>query len=239
MKMNQLLTLSVFALLIIAACSSGPNTTDLSKAVETAEALLGNDSLDFNSPERTKHYKTAVSSYLDYAEALPTDAKTPGYLFQAAELQRTLKQYPEAIKSYEKIYNDHSDHAKAAQSLFLMGFSYENDLKDLDKAKELYNEFLQKYPKHELADDVQFSISNLGKTPEEIIKQFEKNTPPVKTKADTTQQETAPAGGDAKPNEKAAPAASQPSAKAAPAAAPTNRVNKINVKVDPAKAPSK
>ncbi len=236
MKINQILTLSVLALLIIAACSSGPSTADLAKAIETAEAALTSDSLDFNSPERKQHYETAVNSYIDYAQALPEDPKTPDYLFKAAEIQRTLKQFPEAIKSYKQIYDNHGTHAKAAQSLFLMGFSYENDLKDLDKAKALYGEFIEKFPKHELADDVQFSITHLGKTPEEIIKEFEKNKPPVKTKSDTTKQEAAPAE-EAPKGEKAAPAASQPSASATPAKVPSNnRVNKINVKVDPAKA---
>ena len=42
-----------------------------------------------------------------------------------------------------------------------------------DKAKPLYEEFLKKYPQHELAQSVQFSLSNIDKTPEQIIKEFE------------------------------------------------------------------
>ncbi len=59
--------------------------------------------------------------------------------------------------------------------MFLLGFSYENDLKQNDKAREVYELFLKNYKSHELADDVQFSLNNLGKSPEDIIKQFEKN----------------------------------------------------------------
>jgi len=38
----------------------------------------------------------------------------------------------------------------------------------------LYREFLQKYPNHEFADDAELSLKNLGKTPEELLEQFQK-----------------------------------------------------------------
>jgi inosine/xanthosine triphosphate pyrophosphatase family protein len=37
----------------------------------------------------------------------------------------------------------------------------------------IYELFLQKYPDNDFADDARISIENLGKTPEELIKQFE------------------------------------------------------------------
>lgn len=40
-------------------------------------------------------------------------------------------------------------------------------------AKSIYNEFLKKYPTHDLADDVQFLIDNLGKSDQEILEMIE------------------------------------------------------------------
>ena len=57
--------------------------------------------------------------------------------------------------------------------LFLQGFVYESQLHNIIRAKEAYTEFIRKYPRHQLAKDAQFSIENLGKSDEELIKMFE------------------------------------------------------------------
>ena len=88
---------------------------------------------------------------------------------------RSLRKFNEAVGVYSRISKEFPAYEKAPHSLFLEGFSYENDLADTAKARVRYQDFIEKYPKHELADDVQFSLDNLGKSPEEIIKGFEKN----------------------------------------------------------------
>lgn len=60
----------------------------------------------------------------------------------------------------------------------MIGFVYENDLNDLENAKQTYEAFLQKYPNDpDFADDAQMALKNLGKSPEELIKEFEQNQP--------------------------------------------------------------
>jgi len=50
---------------------------------------------------------------------------------------------------------------------------YATDFKNNGKAKELYELFLEKYPEHDFADDAQFSLQYLGKSPEELMMEFE------------------------------------------------------------------
>ena len=158
-------------------CQSGSssatkvNKDELSSQMKSAEdALYGNK--DITQFDKVKAAELA-GIYTTYADSFSDDAETPGYLFKAAELQRSLRDFPAAIKIYDRIYKNYPKYEKTPHSLFLLGFSYENDLKQLDKAKECYLDFLKKYPTHELADDVEFSLKNLGKSPEEIIKEFE------------------------------------------------------------------
>lgn len=132
--------------------------------------LYGQDKQASFSPEKAK---AVITAYNAFAEKHADDAKTPEYLFKAAEVHRSLKQFPQAIDIYKKICDKYTSYEKAPHSLFLLGFSYENDVKNIDEAKKVYTEFLEKHPKHELADDVQFSLSNIGKSPEDIIKEFE------------------------------------------------------------------
>jgi TolA-binding protein len=78
-----------------------------------------------------------------------------------------------AVQVFDRILSDYPNFEKTPQCLFLKGYVYENNLGDLQTAKEIYEEFIEKYPDDEFADDAEVSIKNLGKTPEELIKEFE------------------------------------------------------------------
>ena len=50
----------------------------------------------------------------------------------------------------------------------------DNFLNDDAKAKIIYEEVIAKYPNLSYANDAKAAINNLGKTDEELIKEFEK-----------------------------------------------------------------
>jgi len=161
------------------ATEDTPSNTQVVKSVDKASLtqeiakveneLYNTKSFSFNAQKAKK----VVEAYTQYTKAFPKDEKTPEYLFKSAEIYRSLKQYQKAVMTYQNIYSGYPNFEKTPHSLFLMGFSYENDLKNLEEAKKAYESFLSKYPKHELAKDVSFSLQNLGRAPEDIIKQFE------------------------------------------------------------------
>lgn len=144
---------------------------DLDKTIETYEEILYEKGKETNFD--VKAAMGTVRAYETFAKQRVDDTKAPEYLFKAAEIQRSLKNYTKAIENYETIQSKYADYEKTPHSMFLLGFIYENDLKDNDKAKAVYDKFLAEYPDHELADDVKFSLENLGISPEEIIKRFE------------------------------------------------------------------
>lgn len=114
-----------------------------------------------------------INKYEKYSEVKPKAAETPNYLYKAGELARSIRNFPKALELWEKVTKSYASFDKAPQALFLQGFTHENDYRNLPKAEELYKKFLKDYPKHDLADDVQFSLNFLGKSPDEIIKNFE------------------------------------------------------------------
>lgn len=96
-------------------------------------------------------------------------------LLKAAGLAKTIANPQKAIELYSKLADQMPEHKKAPTALFMLGFVYENDLGDLDKAKSIYESFLQKYPDDpDFADDAQTALKMLGKSPEEIIREFER-----------------------------------------------------------------
>ena len=54
-------------------------------------------------------------------------------------------------------------------------FVLENQINDYDQAKNTYEVFIEEYPDHPMRDDAEYSIKNMGKSPEELIKEFEAN----------------------------------------------------------------
>lgn len=117
--------------------------------------------------------------YVNAAEAsalvLPAKEETPNYLFFAAEVSRNIKTFDKTLYLYDWIIDKYPDYQRAPSALFLKGFILENDLNDMEKAREVYRTFVEKYPSHDLADDVQFLLDNLGKSNEEILEMIESN----------------------------------------------------------------
>lgn len=122
--------------------------------------------------------KTAqlVDTYIAYADTYPQDKKAAEYLFNAGNVTMNLLDPKKAIAIFNRIMRNYPDYEKIPHCLFLKAFIYENQLNQLGQAEILYREFLQKYPGHEFADDAELSLKNLGKTPEELLEQFQKPT---------------------------------------------------------------
>ncbi len=151
------------------------------KAAAMADSLSLTDYIDkvgsnmYN--EETHRLDTKVASnFIEicelYALVKPEDAKSPDYLHKAGETARAIRAFPRAIAIYDRIYANYPKFEKAPQALFLKAFTYDNDLKDFEKAKMYYTEFLAKFPNDDFADDTEFLLGNLGKNDEEIIQSF-------------------------------------------------------------------
>jgi tetratricopeptide (TPR) repeat protein len=120
-----------------------------------------------------------AKEYVNVCEAaaliLPSKLQTPRYLFNAAEISRTIHTFDKTLYLYDWIIDKYPQYEKAPMALFLKGFILENEVRNIDKAREVYRSFIEKYPSHDLADDVQFLLDNLGKSNEEILEMIEEN----------------------------------------------------------------
>jgi outer membrane protein assembly factor BamD (BamD/ComL family) len=168
MKTNSYL-LSIIAVLFIAVSCTSPKEKSKAAIKEKEDQLFGAEN---KMVDRVKA-KELIELYTGFADQYPDDADTPELLFKAGDMSMNLNMGRQAIQIFDRIMNTYPDFEKVPQCLFLKGYIYENELGDLDSAKKIYEEFLQKYPDDEFADDAEMSIKNLGKSPEELIKEFE------------------------------------------------------------------
>jgi outer membrane protein assembly factor BamD (BamD/ComL family) len=173
---SLLLAGSFAALLMMASCGNGEKTEDGKMTKEKMEANIDTMEAKLHAkPEMDLSTASAtVALYADYANNFPDDPKTADYLFKAGEISSSMRQGKQAIGFFNTVYTKYPKYEKAPYSLFLQGFIYESQLNDTTKAKEIYKQVIEKYPNERIAEDAKASIDNMGKSPEELIREFEK-----------------------------------------------------------------
>jgi outer membrane protein assembly factor BamD (BamD/ComL family) len=168
MKSIRMFAAAMLAALLMVSCSSSPKK--LQVEIKTLEDSLFADATKMIDREMAQDL---IDKYIEFADAFPNDPEAPATLFKAGDMAMNLNMPQKAIDIFDRIMTNYPDYEKTPQCLFLKGYVYENDFRDLPRAKEIYEEFLQKYPDDEFADDAAISIQNLGKSPEELIREFE------------------------------------------------------------------
>ena len=111
--------------------------------------------------------------YEDFITRFSQDTLAPVYLFKAANLTMSQGDGNKSVSLLDQFITKFPDHPKAPVCLFFKAFVYENLLHDLPLAKDNYLLYIEKYPNGEFVKDAQMSIKNLGKTPEQMIREFE------------------------------------------------------------------
>lgn len=113
------------------------------------------------------------AAYTSFYENFPKEPETPGLLFKAADMCVNLKWSKQAIEYLTIINTQYPDFEKAPDALFMLAFVYDHLIEDDAKAGEYYRAYINQFPDHIFVKDAEASIRNLGKTDEEIIREFE------------------------------------------------------------------
>ena len=100
---------------------------------------------------------------------------SPEALFNAIGEQMYAKQDPqECIKMVDRLVTDYPEYENNPVALFMLAtFVYDEQLHDLDKARETFQRVIDEYPGTPFADDAAIAITQLGMTPEELVRMFE------------------------------------------------------------------
>ena len=167
MKKHSLLIL-VLIIVVLSGCS--PSREKSVKTITGLETRLF-------SPAATGFDKvkadSLLSAYESFMKHFPEDSLTVKITFKAANLSMNMGDGTKAIELFDKFIEKYPDNPKAAVSLFFKAYIYENQIKNLDKAKEIYLQFIEKYPEGDFTNDAQIALQNLGKSPEQMVREFE------------------------------------------------------------------
>ncbi|HLP19657.1 MAG TPA: tetratricopeptide repeat protein [Chitinophagales bacterium] len=168
--MNKLLAVVV---LVLTLASCNPKHEWLKHSIETQEKALA---------EKAKSGKVdsaavvaLLKDYETFAADYPTDTASALYLYKGADFYRYLHKPLRSIELYKKIYDTYPTFGRRPYALFLQGFIFENEIGNPHAARPIYEKFLAEYPNNPMAKDVRTSLLYLGKTPEQIMAEFQAN----------------------------------------------------------------
>lgn len=80
--------------------------------------------------------------------------------------------YSKAMALLAESVDRYPDRPETAANLFKLAFTCEALLRDMSKARQFYEMFLQKYPDHELATSVKVNLEHLGESEEEMLRRI-------------------------------------------------------------------
>ncbi len=116
-----------------------------------------------------KNIKVSLESLEDLIKNYPEHDLAPQAQYLMGDIyMNDLRDFDNAILSYQKVVDNFLGSSKEAQAQFMVGYVYANYLNDIENATVYYKLFLEKYPEHELAPSVQFEMDNLGRDINEI-----------------------------------------------------------------------
>ena len=179
-KLLSALMIAMVSIFLFQSCSNSSSNSEQKAAIGkedlVKEIKLLEDTLKTNESKQInlELAKSLIEKSKTYAENFPEDDLSPAYLFRAGNISVGIGSFQEAIALFEAVHQKYGDYDRTPDALFLEGFTYENHLNDIENAKKCYDEFLKRFPDNQLADQVRVVLQNLGKSPEELVKGFQK-----------------------------------------------------------------
>ena len=175
-----------FLFLVIGGCAQkSPEelyaiATEAHEAGQIDKALNNFEKIAEQYPDSRYAFKAQfMTSYLSSdtteKDMASTDLAYQEYFFNEAQQLQIDGKFEEAVEYYQKFlkeYPTNEEYAYKAQ--FMIGFIYNESLKDTAMARLAFKKVLTDYPENDLSDDARWMIDNLNRGPEEVIMEEEK-----------------------------------------------------------------
>jgi len=169
-NMRKALVLITIAYALVTACTGKKNTAAYYE--DKLDSLNRNISRGIMDTTVVKNLSADIEAY---AEKNPDDTAAAKLLFNLSRAQQAHKMYGQSINTLRELRRRYPNSPYTSRSLVLEGFINANMTKQYDDARKAYNEYLEKYRNVDtnLSRDVEMELQTMGKTPEELISEFE------------------------------------------------------------------
>jgi tetratricopeptide (TPR) repeat protein len=161
------LTIATLIWVLLSGCNTAPNAAQMQSDIRNLEIDVSEKIREYGSAQIVLDATARLrDAYLSYASTFAGDSLSAEYLFQAAMVDADIhNDVRTGIIYLEQIVAEYPDHPITAKTLFLVGFTYAEQLNDYEKARMAYILYLDRYPEGDMAESVRIELANLGMRP--------------------------------------------------------------------------
>ena len=118
----------------------------------------------------------AIKAFTDFADYCHNDSLAPIYYLKTAQVARAIENIPLAKEVLERCLQKHPHFRNKPAALFFLAQLYDepNYLNNEQEALRLYQQIVDEYPRSEWAMSARGAMQFIGKTDEEMIKEFDR-----------------------------------------------------------------
>lgn len=140
----------------------------LNKAKKLDSMLLSSEVLD------PKLANEAVVLFNGFGSNCANDSLAPEFLMKGGQVAQAIKNYTKAEELYKKCVADFPKYKNRAACLFLLARLYDEEsmLNNETAARIIYSQVVLEYPNSVYASDAKAAVNNIGKTDEQLVKEF-------------------------------------------------------------------
>ncbi|UCE18294.1 MAG: tetratricopeptide repeat protein [Gemmatimonadota bacterium] len=142
---------------------------EIDKAVKNYQKLVEKYP-DSELTLKARFMSSYLSSDTTEKDVSAADLAYQEHFFNEAQQLQIDGKFEEAVTYYQKFLAEYPENEKYAyKAQFMIGFIYNESLKDTAMARQAFKKVLADYPENDLSDDARWMIENLDKGPEDII----------------------------------------------------------------------
>lgn len=118
--------------------------------------------------------ENAIKAFYDFSTNCKTDTLAPVFLIKAGQVAQSIRKFTQAQSFFTKCIDEFPKFKSRAAAMFLLAQLYDDPaiLNNESEARTLYHQIIREYPQSSYANDAKACIQNLGKTDEELVKEF-------------------------------------------------------------------
>jgi TolA-binding protein len=118
--------------------------------------------------------ENAIKAFYDFASNCKQDDRAPVFLVKAGQVAQSIRKFTQAQAYFQKCIDDFPNFKSRGAAMFLLAQLYDDPsiLNNENEASTLYHQIIREYPQTSFANDAKAAIQNLGKSDEELVKEF-------------------------------------------------------------------
>lgn len=119
----------------------------------------------------------AINAFNNFASTCKDDSLAPIFLLKAGQIAQSVGKFQQSQILLKKCTDEFPKFRNRGAALFLLAQVYDDAsmLNNEAEAKKIYEQIIKEYPNTAWERDAKICIKNLGKTDEQLVKEFLKN----------------------------------------------------------------